>query len=111
MAKKGFIPQKLSPWVEARKRFRLSHAQIQMARELGLNPKKLGSMANDKQEPWKAPLPEFIEHLYGKRFGKSQPNDIRSIEVKLEEKRKKKEHKKAVQEESANSNQNHINKD
>ena len=97
MAKKGFIPQKLRPWVEARKSFRLSHGQIQMARELGLNPKKLGSLANNRQESWKAPLPEFIEHIYEKRFGKSQPDDIRSIEVKLEEKTKKKKHKKAVQ--------------
>ena len=40
MAKKDFIPNKLKPWVEARKKYRLSHAQIQMARELGLNPKK-----------------------------------------------------------------------
>lgn len=45
MSKKGFIPKKLRPWIEARKRYRLSHAQIQMARELGLNPKKFGSMA------------------------------------------------------------------
>jgi hypothetical protein len=88
MAKKGFIPQKLSLWIEARKRFRLSHTQIQMARELGLNPKKFGSMANNKQELWKAPLPEFIEHLYEKRFGKSQQDDIRSIEVKVEEKKR-----------------------
>lgn len=91
MAKKGFIPQKVRPWIEARKKFRLSHAQIQMARELGLNPKKFGSLANHKQESWKAPLPEFIEHIYEKRFGKSQPDDIRSIEVKLKEKAKKKE--------------------
>ena len=96
MSKKGFIPQKVRPWVEARKKFRLSHAQIQMARELGLNPKKFGSLANHKQEPWKAPLPEYIEHIYEKRFGKAQPDDIRSIEVKLKEKEKIKEEKKAV---------------
>ena len=94
MAKKGFISQKLRPWIEARKRFKLSHAQIQMARELGLNPKKLGSFANHTQESWKAPLPEFIEHIYEKRFGKSQPDDIRSIEVKLEKKERRKNIKK-----------------
>ena len=96
MAKKCFIPQKVRPWIEARKKFRLSHSQIQMARELGLNPKKIGSLANHKQEPWKAPLSEYIEHIYEKRFGKSQPDDIRSIEVKLKEKEKNKEEKKAV---------------
>ena len=35
-----------------------------MARELGLNPGKLGKISNHRQEPWKAPLPQFIEHLY-----------------------------------------------
>jgi hypothetical protein len=52
-----------------------------MARELGLNPKKFGSLANHRQEPWKAPLPEFIEKIYFKRFGKTQPDNIRPIET------------------------------
>jgi hypothetical protein len=64
MPKAEFIPQKLRPWIEARKRYHLSHAQVQMARELGMNPKKLGGMANHKQEPWKMPSPQFIEHRY-----------------------------------------------
>ncbi len=49
------------------------------ARELGLNPKKFGKLANHRQEPWKRPLPEFIAHLYVKRFGK-MPNVVRTIE-------------------------------
>ena len=61
MATKSKIPDKLQIWIDARKRFHLSHAQIQMARELGMNPKKFGSLANHKQEPWKAPLPIFIQ--------------------------------------------------
>ena len=48
---------KYQAWVDARKRFHLSGAQIQMARELGLNPKKLGGRADHEQEPRKAPLP------------------------------------------------------
>jgi hypothetical protein len=44
------IPSKLQPWFEARQRFRLSHAHIQMARELGLNPRKFGSLANEQRE-------------------------------------------------------------
>ena len=70
--KKNLTP-KYQPWVDARKRFHLSHAHIQMARELGMNPKRFGGKANHKQEPWKAPLPEFIEILYFKRFGKERP--------------------------------------
>ncbi len=106
MAKKVFIPQKLRPWIEARQKFRLSHAQIQMSRELGMNPKKFGSLANHKQEPWKAPLPEFIEHCYEKRFGKKVPDDIRPIEVKLKEKAKKKEEKNALKKSSPQTSMN-----
>ena len=80
MAKKKKIPEKYQRWIDARKRYRLSHAHIQMARELGLNPKKLGSLANTKQEPWKLPLPELIEELYFKHFKKSRPDNVRSIE-------------------------------
>ena len=68
MAKKHLSP-KYQVWVDARNRFHLSHAHIQMARELGMNPKKLGKKANHHQEPWKAPLPRFIEQLYLKFRG------------------------------------------
>jgi len=74
------IDPKLQAWIEARKRHRLSHAQVQMARELGLNPKKLGGIDNHKAEPWKLPLPEFIESLYLKRFGRFSAPPVRSIE-------------------------------
>jgi len=74
------IPPKLQEWVVARKRYRLSHAHVQMARQLGLNPAKLGKIANNGEEPWKSPLPEFIEYLYEKRFGKTRPDVVRSIE-------------------------------
>ena len=97
MPKKDFIPNRLRPWIEAREKYHLSHAQIQMARELGMNPKKLGGMANHRQEPWKAPLPDYIEELYKKRFGKSQPDDIRPLEVRDAEKRKRKSEKKQTQ--------------
>jgi hypothetical protein len=60
----------IDAWIEAKRRYRLSDMHIQMARELGMNPKKFGSLANHKQEPWKAPLPVFIESIYFKRFKK-----------------------------------------
>ncbi len=67
-------------WIEAKKKYHLSDMHIQMARELGLNPKKFGGYANEKQEPWKKPLPEFIEELYFKRFKKSKPDVIKKLE-------------------------------
>ena len=75
----GTIPPKLKAWIQARKRHHLSHAQVQMARELGINPTKLGSIDNHRQEPWKAPLPgrgvaEIVDdpdkvRLYRRRSG------------------------------------------
>lgn len=43
--------QKMQAWIDARKRHCLSHAQVQMARELGLNPDKLGKIDTHHQEP------------------------------------------------------------
>jgi hypothetical protein len=60
-------------WAEAQRRYRLSPVHVQMGRELGLNPAKLGKVANHRQEPWKAPLPDFIERIYRKRFKRDQP--------------------------------------
>lgn len=85
MAKKK-RPAKLQLWIDARNRFHLSHAHIQMARQLGMNPKKFGSLANDKQERWKSPLPVFIEECYFKRFGKTRPDHVRSLEESLSDK-------------------------
>lgn len=79
------IPEDLQRWIDARKRFHLSHAQIQMARELGMNPRKFGGLANHRQEPWKAPLPVFIEYLYQKRFRKDRPDRVLSIEKRARE--------------------------
>jgi hypothetical protein len=59
---------------------RVRKRNVMMARELGLNPKNFGKLANHRQEPWKMPLPQFIEHLYLERFGKEQPDTVISIE-------------------------------
>jgi hypothetical protein len=80
MNKKKRISDKYQIWIDVRKRYHLSHAQIQMARELGMNPKRFGKIANEKQEPWKAPLPAFIEHIYLKRFGRERPAEVKPIE-------------------------------
>jgi hypothetical protein len=93
--KQPLIPAGLESWIDARRRFRLSHAHVQMARELGMNPKKLGKLANHDQEPWKLPLPQFIATLYLKRFGKTGPDTVRTIEEIAIAKRAKKQRRKA----------------
>jgi hypothetical protein len=79
------IPQDLQIWLDARKKYRLGHDHIQMARELGMNPKKFGKLANHRPEPWKLPLPQFIEHIYFKHFGKARPDRVLSIEQRASE--------------------------
>ena len=63
-------PPKLQAWVQARKRHRLFHTHVQMARELGMNPTKLGSIDNHRQD--------WSRHL--KRFGRERPEVVVSIE-------------------------------
>ena len=87
---------KMQAWIDARKRHGLSHAEVQMARELGMNPKKLGKLDNDHQEPWKMPLRQFIQHLYLKQFGKERPDIVQTVEEKvLRDERKKELRRKA----------------
>lgn len=90
------LSQKLRDWVDARKRFHLSHTHVQMARELGLNPRKLGKIDNHEQELWKLPMPQFIEHLYFKRFGRERPEVV----ISVEERARVQDAKKAAREEA-----------
>ena len=94
MAKQKQLSPKYQVWVDARRRHKLSHAHIQMARELGMNPKKFGKLANHRQEPWKLPLHDFIEELYYKRFKKDRPAVVKSVEQSLNERYRKREEQK-----------------
>lgn len=89
------ISSDLQAWIDARKSCRLSHAVVQMARELGMNPKKLGGLANARQEPWKLPLSEYISELYSRRFGKDMPDAVVTIEEIALRRRQNKEVKRA----------------
>jgi len=74
------MTDKIKNWIEAKKKYHLSDMHIQMARELGMNPKKFGGLANHKQEKWKSPLPDFIEDLYYKRFKKEKPDIVKILQ-------------------------------
>jgi hypothetical protein len=84
------LPPKFQDWIDAQKKHRLSDAHIKMAKELGLNPKKLGKLDNHQQEPWKAPPPVFIENIYLKRFAKTCPDEVKSIEQLFKAQQQKK---------------------
>lgn len=89
----------LEKWMVAQKKHRLSDKHVQMARELGLNPDKLGKIDNHQQETWKAPLPQFIEEIYFKRFKRESPESVKPLaQIMAEQEKKKKEQKKAKDE-------------
>jgi hypothetical protein len=92
---------KLKKWQVAQKRHRLSDKHVQMARELGLNPDKLGKIDNHKQETWKAPVPQFIENIYFKRYKKGEPDVVKSIKDLLADDEAKKERKKKAKAEKS----------
>ena len=65
-------------WSYAKKICRLNARQMEMARRLGMNPKKLPGLRPSPQQRWKLPVGAYIEELYRKRFGGNsldhQPN-------------------------------------
>lgn len=88
-------PRQLRVWIDARTRHHLSHAHVQMARELGLNPNKLGKIDNHAQQPWKLPLAQYIEQLYLERFGRQQPEVVVPLEQRARQLAQKKTRRKA----------------
>ena len=56
-------------WANAKKICRLTRRQIEMARALGMNPRKLPRLRPSPEQRWKVPVGEFIEECYRKRFG------------------------------------------
>ena len=66
-----------------------------MARELSMNPTKLGGKDNHDQEPWKMPIGMFIEHLYQERFKRERPESVLSIEDKARRDAERKARKRA----------------
>ena len=56
-------------WTNARTICRLTARQLEMARALGMDPRKLPGLRPSQQQRWKLPVGEFIEECYRKRFG------------------------------------------
>jgi hypothetical protein len=54
-------------WIEAKKKCRLNIETIQMAKELGLNPKSLLKNIPNKSQKWKAPVKVWIQEMYNKK--------------------------------------------
>ncbi len=58
-------------WARAKRLCRLNAETVRMAKELGLNPRKLTKNIPSKSQPWKAPVHVWIRDLYEKMQAKS----------------------------------------
>ena len=67
-------------WTNAKKICRLNARQGEMARALGMNPRKLPGLRPSPQQRWKLKVGEFIEERYRKRFGGNPRNQDRGPE-------------------------------
>jgi hypothetical protein len=66
MAKKKRHPKRDAAWAEAKRLCRLSVEDVRLAKELGLNPRKLVKNRPNPSEPWKLPVHLWIRELYGR---------------------------------------------
>ncbi len=62
MKKKRLVfPDELKRWIDARSRYKLTHGQLEMARELGMDPNKFEGIAAYILEHGNKSLAAFIE--------------------------------------------------
>jgi len=58
-------------WAEAKKKCRLNNETLQMAKEMGLNPRSLIKNIPNKSEQWKSPVSDWLQDMYEKRKAKA----------------------------------------
>jgi hypothetical protein len=71
----------LEQWRQVKRLHRLTDAQVQMGRELGMKPQRLLKADSPKQEP----LTRSIERLYLRRFRKPLPDSVIPLRQALHE--------------------------
>lgn len=77
------LVRQLEEWVEAKRRSGLSDAHVQMARELGLKPKRLTIAGRPG-----APPAQRVEELYLRRFKRTIPDPVVPVRQLLHEARR-----------------------
>ncbi len=75
------LNNKEKEWVDARQRYSLTHAQVQMARELEIIPRSLAKLTDIS-------VPEYVQQHYLERFGRSEPAVVVSIESRAKQEQK-----------------------
>ncbi len=61
--------RKKPAWDDVRRECGLTERQVEQAKELQMEPRKVLSLRPSKDQPWKKPVGAFIEDLHSKRFG------------------------------------------
>ena len=64
-------------WARAKRLCRLSREDVRMAKEMGMNPRKLIRNRASKAEPWKAPVKDWIRDLHERRQTKMARKALR----------------------------------
>ena len=70
-------------WVQLRQRYNLTHAQVQMARELDIVPRSLAKLTDMS-------VPTYVQRLYFEEFGRQSPKVVLSIEERAKQEQKEK---------------------
>lgn len=61
--------RKKAGWEEVRRECGLTPRQVDQAKDLQMDPRKVLSLRPSKDQPWKKPVGDFIEDLHYRRFG------------------------------------------
>jgi hypothetical protein len=65
------MPKREAEWKEAKKLCRLNEETVKMAKEMGLNPRRLIKNIPNKTQLWKAPVHVWIREMYEERQEKA----------------------------------------
>lgn len=65
------INKKDAEWEEAKKKCRINTETLNMAKEMGLNPRSLIKNIPNKSEQWKSPVSVWIQDMYEERQAKA----------------------------------------
>lgn len=72
-------------WQDAKQKCRLNNDDIALAKRLGLNPRSLIKNIPNKNEPWKAPVKDWLHEIDEKRQKKAEQKQRRKVKTDANE--------------------------
>jgi hypothetical protein len=85
------LPEQIAASTRRMRQHKVAPTDLDLSHPIDLVVLSVSKIDNHKQEPWKLPLPQFIEELYLKRFGKTALDAMMSIEERAHIEQQKKE--------------------